>query len=378
MFGAKSLTKTGAAMGHRIADIAKALGAEAFGDTSLVIQTATEPATAGPDDLALAMSPAYGSALKNGRARAAVIWPGADWQALGLEAAIAVPRARLAMARLTGYLDGQKIGGAGVHPSAVVGPDVEIGDDVGIGPFVVIGAGAKIGVGCRIGAHSSIAPGVVIGPDCLVLDGVRLRRKVRIGARAILHPNVVIGADGFSFVSEAESNVERARRDLGNAEIVVPQDATWHRIHSLGGVEIGDDVEIGANSTVDAGTIRPTRIGSGTKIDNLVQVGHNVIIGGDCLISAQAAIAGSAVLGDRVVLGGKTGVADNITIGDDVVLTGATIALSNVPARRIMMGYPAVPIATHIEIYKAMRRLPRILKDAAAKAKLIQKVDKTD
>ena len=143
-------------------------------------------------------------------------------------------------------------------------------------------------------------------------------------------------------------------------------------------IEIGDDVEIGANSSVDAGTIRPTRIGSGTKIDNLVQVGHNVIIGGDCLISAQAAIAGSAVLGDRVVLGGKTGVADNITIGDDVVLTGATIALSNVPARRIMMGYPAVPIATHIEIYKAMRRLPRILKDAAAKAKLTQKVDKSD
>ncbi|HSG37331.1 MAG TPA: UDP-3-O-(3-hydroxymyristoyl)glucosamine N-acyltransferase [Paracoccaceae bacterium] len=365
-------------MGHTIAEIAAALGAEAFGDTSLVIKNAAEPAMAGTDDLALAMSPAYGEALTGGRARAAVVWPGADWQALGLEAAIIVPRARLAMARLTSFLDERSFGGAGIHPSAVVAPDVIVGDDVGIGPFVVIGAGARIGAGSRIGAHVSIAPGAEIGANALILDGVRVRRKVRIGARAILHPNVVIGSDGFSFVSETESNVERARRDLGNAEVVAPQDATWHRIHSLGGVEIGDDVEIGANSTVDAGTIRPTRIGTGTKIDNLVQVGHNVIIGRDCLISAHSAIAGSAVLGDRVVLGGKSGVADNITVGDDVVLTGATIALSNVPARRIMMGYPAVPIATHIAIYKAMRRLPRVLKEAAGGTKLFQKSDKSD
>jgi len=365
-------------MGHKIADIAKALGAEAFGDTTLVVEGAAEPASAKPGDLALAMSPAYGEALARGAAKAAVVWSGADWQALGLEAAIVVPRARLAMARLTSYLDDQKFGGAGIHPTALVAPDAVIGDDVGIGPFVVIGAGAKIGEGSRIGAHVSIAPGVEIGAGSVILDGVRLRRKVRLGARAILHPNVVIGADGFSFVTELESNVERVRRELGEAEVVAPQDATWHRIHSLGGVEIGDDVEIGANSTVDAGTIRPTRIGSGTKIDNLVQVGHNVIIGRDCLVSAHSAIAGSAVLGDRVVLGGKSGVADNITVGDDVVLTGATIALSNVPARRIMMGYPAVPIATHIEIYKAMRRLPRFLKDAAAGTKLFQKADKSD
>jgi UDP-3-O-[3-hydroxymyristoyl] glucosamine N-acyltransferase len=370
--------KQGARMGHTIAEIAKALGAEAFGDTSLVVDGAAEPSSAKPGDLALAMSPAYGEALTTSAARAAVVWPGADWQGMGLEAAIVVPRARLAMVRLTRYLDDRKFGGGGIHPSAVVGPDVEMGEDVGIGPFAVIGVGAKIGAGCRIGAHVSIAPGVEIGAGSLILDGVRLRRKVCIGARAILHPNAVIGADGFSFVTETESNVERVRRDLGEADVVAPQDATWHRIHSLGGVEIGDDVEIGANSTVDAGTIRPTRIGSGTKIDNLVQVGHNVVIGHDCLISAHSAIAGSAVLGDRVVLGGKSGVADNITVGDDVVLTGATIALSNVPARRIMMGYPAVPIATHIEIYKAMRRLPRLLKAAAAGTKLFQKTDKSD
>ena len=318
-------------MGHKIADIAKALGAEAFGDTALVIQTAAEPASAGPNDLALAMSPAYGEALKAGRARAAVIWPGADWQALGLEAAIVVPRARLAMARLTGFLDDRKFGGAGVHPSAVVAPDVEIGDDVGIGPFVVIGAGAKIGAGSRIGAHASIAPGVVIGPDCLVLDGVRLRRKVRIGARAILHPNAVVGADGFSFVSEAESNVERARRDLGNAEIVVPQDATWHRIHSLGGVEIGDDVEIGANSSVDAGTIRPTRIGSGTKIDNLVQIAHNVTIGENAVIISQVALAGSCSIGDRTVIAGQSAVAGHIRVGSDVVIAGLAEASCSTP-----------------------------------------------
>lgn len=365
-------------MGHTIAEIAAALGADALGDGSIVVERAAEPASAGPNDLALAMNPAYGAALGAGKARAAVVWPGADWQALGLEAAIVVPRARLAMARLTSLLDDHRIGGAGIHPSAVVAPDAFIGENVGIGPFVVIGAGARIGAGSRIGAHVSIAPGVEVGPEALILDGVRLRRRVVIGARAILHPNVVIGSDGFSFVSETESNAERARRDLGDAEVSAPANPTWHRIHSLGGVVIGADVEIGANSTVDAGTIRPTRIGDGTKIDNLVQIGHNAVIGQHCLVAAHSAVAGSAVLGDRVVLGGKAGVADNITVGDDAVLTGATIALSNVPARKIMMGYPAVPIATHIEIYKALRRLPRLLRGAASKEKLFQKADKSE
>jgi UDP-3-O-[3-hydroxymyristoyl] glucosamine N-acyltransferase len=351
-------------MKHSVKDIAAALGAEAFGAVDLLVAGVAEPAAAGPDDLALAMTPAYGDALRQGKARAAVVWAGADWRTLGLEAAIIAPRARLAMAGLTQMLDAPPVAD-GVHPTAYIHPDATLGDGVTVGAFSVIGAGARIGKGCWIGDHVSIAAGVVIGPDCQIHAGTRLQRGVRIGARVILQPNVVIGGDGFSFVTAEPSNVEKARETLGEAPITVPDDPRWYRIHSLGGVEIGDDVEIGANSCVDAGTIRATRVGQGTKIDSLVQVGHNVVVGAHCLLCAQAGVAGSTVIGDRVVIGGKAGVADNLKIGDDVVLGGGTIVLSNVPAGRVMMGYPAIKMQAHIETYKALRRLPRLLKDLA-------------
>ncbi len=353
-------------MTHSIRAIAAALGAEALGDLDLVVMRAAEPGSAGPDDLALAMAPAYGAALQEGAARAAVVWPGADWQALGLQAAIIAPRARLAMARLTQMLD-RSPAQSGISPQALVDPTAVIGADVSIGAFCVVGAEAVIGAGTWIADQVSIASGVVIGADCQINAGVRLQPGVRIGDRVILQPNVVIGGDGFSFVTAEPSNVEIARDTLGEAPMTAPADPTWHRIHSLGGVVIGDDVEIGAGSTVDAGTIRATQVGRGTKVDNLVQIGHNVIVGAHCLLCAQAGVAGSTVIGDRVVVGGKAGIADNLKIGDDVVLGGGSVVLSHVPAGRVMMGYPATKMQLHIESYKALRRLPRLLRDLAAR-----------
>ena len=351
-------------MAHSVKDIAAALGAQAFGAVDLLVDGASEPATAGTRDLALAMTPAYGDALTIGKARVAVVWPGADWQALGLEAAIYAPRARLAMAGLTQMLD-KPLQGSGISPHAVVDPTATIGADVVIGAFAVIGADAMIGAGTWISDSVSIGEGVSVGANCQLHAGVRLQRGSRLGDRVIVQPNVVIGGDGFSFVSKEPSNVELARETLGVAPMTAPEDPTWHRIHSLGGVEIGDDVEIGAGSTVDAGTIRATRIGKGTKVDNLVQVGHNVIVGEHCLLCAQAGVAGSTVVGDRVVVGGKAGIADNVTIGADVVLGGGSVVLSNVPAGRVMMGYPATKMHTHLESYKALRRLPRLLNSLA-------------
>lgn len=349
-------------MAHSISDIAAALGAEAVGAVDITVNRAAEPASAGPDDLALAMTPAYGDALARGRARAAVVWPGADWQAMGLKAAIIAPRARLAMARLTQILD-QPQDDAGISPHAFVDPTAQIGANVTIGPFAVVADGAIIGDDTWIGDHVSIGTGVQVGAGCQIHAGVRLQRGARLGDRVILQPGVVIGGDGFSFVTATPSNVELARETLGSAPLVPQDDPQWHRIHSLGGVQIGDDVEIGANSTVDAGTIRATRVGRGTKIDNLVQVGHNVIVGEDCLLCAQSGVAGSTVIGDRVVVGGQAGVADNLKVGDDVVLGGATVVLSNVPSGRVMMGYPATRMQSHLESYKALRRLPRLLRD---------------
>lgn len=343
----------------RLGQIAKELGASVFGDETLVIHRLAEPQMATERDLALAMSPKYEAALKASHARAAVVWDGADWNALGLEAAIVVPRARLAMAGLTRVFDSKRQF-EGIHPTAIVDPDAELGDGVHIGPFSVIGSDAKIGSDCWIGDHVTINAGAVLGDQTIVMDGVRIRHRVQIGNRVILHPNVVVGADGFSFVTSEASNEEVAfltagRKPLGHREGADVR----HRIHSLGGVLIDDDVEIGANSTVDAGTIRATQVGRGTKIDNLVQVGHNVIVGEDCVLCAQAAVAGSARLGDRTVMGGKSGIKDNVIIGSDVVLAGAAIVMGNVDSGQFMMGYPALPMAEFRKREKALRRLQR-------------------
>jgi len=348
-----------------IARIAEALGAEAEGDLAIEVRGASEPAAAGPDDLALALAPSWGEAIRQGQARAAVLWPGADWRALGLRAAVFAPRGRLAMSRLTQLLDEPPFP-EGIHPTAVIDPSARLGDGVGVGALAVIGAGAEIGPGTRIGPHVTIAPGVRIGPDAIIHPGATLGRRVTLGARVIVQPNAAIGGDGFSFVTREPAYVERVRETLGQGPLAVPEDPSWHRIHSLGGVEIGDDVEVGACSTIDSGTIRPTRIGDGTKIDNGVIIGHNVEIGRHCLLCGRVGIAGSTVIGDRVVLAGGVGLADNLRIGDDAVITAGSGVLSNVPAGRVMMGYPATRMDAQIESYKALRRLPRILRDLAA------------
>ncbi|MEJ6398179.1 UDP-3-O-(3-hydroxymyristoyl)glucosamine N-acyltransferase [Yoonia sp. 208BN28-4] len=353
-----------------ISEIAAHLGATVHGNGAIVVAGLTEPAAAGPDDLALAMSPRYGEALAaNTAVKAAVVWADADWKALGLDAAIVVSRPRLAMAGLTQAFDRNETAD-GIHPLADVAPDAVIGDGVFIGAFVSIGAGASIGDGTRIDSHASVAAGSVIGAGCSLRSGVRISHNVTLGDGVILHPNVVIGADGFSFVTATPSHPETGLRTLGKTPFQ-PMDGTLHRIHSLGGVIIADDVEVGANSTVDAGTIRATQVGRGTKIDNLVQVGHNVIVGEDCLLCAQAAVAGSTVIGDRVVMGGKSGAADNIKIGSDVVLGGAAIALGDIPSGSFVMGYPAVPMLQ----YRAQQRQ---LRQAARPHKAVSKSTRND
>lgn len=345
---------------HSIAEIAAALGATAYGKTELRVSSAAEPAMAGPEDLALAMSPAFADGLAAGQARAAVVWSGADWQALGLDAAIEAPRARLALARLTGMLDP----GAGFRPGVVqpvvIDDSAGLADDAWIGPFTEIGPGAVIGPGARIAGRVTIGAGVRIGRDVRLHAGVVLQPGVVLGDRVEIQPGAVIGGDGFSYVTEAQSHPETVKQTGGKKPLTPPDgDASWHKISSLGGVEICDDVEIGANSTVDAGTIRPTRIGARTKIDNLVHIGHNCLIGEDNLLCGQVGIAGSVTTGARVVLAGQVGVGDHHSIGSDVVIGAASGVLANVPSGRVMLGYPAAPMPVTLSGYKALRRLAR-------------------
>ncbi len=354
---------------YRIDAIAHALGARYEGDGALAFTHAAEPAQAGAKSLAIASDPKYAEGLAQGSARAALLWEGADWRALGLEAAIFAPRPRYALAGLTRAMDPGPAIAPGVHPSAVIDRDAHIGADAAIGPFVWIGPGVRVGARARIASHVSVAEGAQIGDDALIHSGVRIGARVVIGDRFIAQPGAVIGADGFSFVTPEKSAVEAVRETLGDRGDT--QGQSWTRIHSLGSVRLGDDVEIGANTTIDRGTIRDTEIGAGTRIDNLVQVGHNAIIGRDCLICGQAGVAGSARIGDRVVLGGRTAVSDHITVGDDVVTGGGTGVLSDVPAGRVMFGTPATRMETQIEIYKAIRRLPRLVNQVAALRKTV-------
>lgn len=363
-------------MRFTISQIAAAIGMEAEGDLDLTILRATEPADAGPDDLALAMSPNYAEALGQGKARAALLWPGADWQEMGLKAAILVPRPRLAMAGLTAMLDPGQGVEPGIHPTAVIDPSAVIGADVRIGPLSVVGARARIGEGAVIGPHCVIGMDAVLGQGAWLREMVSIGARVTIGDRFIAQPGARIGGDGFSFVTPEVSGAENARKTLGDQGEAKAQ--AWTRIHSLGSVEIGDDVEVGANCTVDNGTIRNTRIGDGSKLDNLVHVGHNTRVGRDCLLCGQTGVSGSVEIGNNVVLGGQTGVVDNIFIGDGVISGGGTKILSNVPAGRVIMGYPGVKMETHTEIYKAQRRLPRLMRDLDALKKAVFKPGSSD
>lgn len=363
-------------MGYTIQQIAEALSARAEGDTSLVIKGVSEPSGAGATDLALAMSPKYAEGLSQGQARAAVLWDGADWQAMGLQAALFVPRPRYALSGLTKMMDPGPEIAPGIHPSAVIDPTAEIGEGAAIGPFVVIGPRARIGARARIASHCSVSEDVRIGDDALLMAGTRIGSRVVIGHRLITQPNAVIGADGLSFVTPEKSTVESVRESMG-ADVQV-KEQSWVRIHSLGSVQVGDDVEIGACTTIDKGTIRDTRIGNGCKIDNQVHLAHNVVVGNHCLFAAGVGIAGSTTLGDRVVLGGQVGIADNITIGSDVVAGGGTKILSNVASGRAMMGYPAVKMDAHVDSYKAIRRLPRLFAQVAELQKAVSNLRQTD
>ncbi|MBE1281785.1 MAG: UDP-3-O-(3-hydroxymyristoyl)glucosamine N-acyltransferase [Rhodobacteraceae bacterium] len=363
-------------MAYTIKEIAESLGIEAVGDTDLMISGANEPALASKDELAMSMAPKYAEDLSKGQALAALLWEGADWQALGLQAAMFTARPRMAMSGVTTMLDKGQSFGTGIHPSAVIDESAEIGDGVSIAPLAVIGARAKIGAGSVIGPHCVIGSDVVIGQGAFLREAVTIGARVEIGDRFICQPGARIGSDGFSFVTPEVSTVENARKTMGDQGDAGAQ--SWVRIHSLGAVKIGHDVEIGSNCTIDNGTIRNTEIGDGTKLDNQVHIGHNTRIGRDCLLCGQVGISGSVEVGNNVVMGGQVGVVDNIFVSDGVIASGGSKLLSNVPKGRVLMGYPAVKMDLHTEIYKAQRRLPRLMRDVEALKKAVSKPDAKD
>ncbi|TWA71402.1 UDP-3-O-[3-hydroxymyristoyl] glucosamine N-acyltransferase [Azospirillum brasilense] len=354
-----------------LAEIAAALGAALEGDGTLQISRAVHPSEAeGPEDLALAMEKGLTELLANGRAVAAVIAEGAEVPA-NLKGWIVVKRPRFAMAGLTTVFEKPIHAEPGVHPAAFVAPEAILGAGVSVGPFAYVGPRAVLGEGVIVMPHATVGADALIGKDCLLHPGARIGERVVMGERCIIHPNAAVGNDGFSFVTPEPGSVESAKA-TGK---VVGTNVLIHRVNSIGTVILGDDVEVGASATIDRGTITATRIGSGTKIDNLVQIGHNVQIGTNCMLCGHVGIAGSTTIGDRVVLAGKVGVADHVKIGNDAVVAANSGVGTDIPAKAVYMGYPAVPRDRAFDQYKGLARLKRMHADVTDLKKRVGALD---
>jgi UDP-3-O-[3-hydroxymyristoyl] glucosamine N-acyltransferase len=344
----------------RLDEIAGALGAAVHGDGSMNVTQAVHPLEAEADtDLALAMDKSLLPLLVDSPARSAILSAGMVPPESSLDGYITVGRSRYAMAGITSVFEKPVFAPSGIHSSAVVEESAKVAGDVRIGAFSYIGPDVVIGRGCTIMSHVTIGAGASVGRNVLFHPGVRIGERVTVGDRVIIHANASIGADGFSFVTpepgSVESSKSKGRIDATNTEIV--------RVNSLGAVVLGDDTEIGACSSIDRGTISSTRIGRGTKLDDLVMVGHNVEIGENCMICGQVGIAGSSIIGDRVVLAGQVGVADHLKIGNDVVVGGGSGVGSNLSDREIYLGSPAIKKTAFVNQLLSLRRMETMFKE---------------
>ena len=301
--------------------------------------------------MALALNEDEIENLSKTKAKAALVPIGVTSE---LISTIEAERPRLAMMKLLHlfYMPPETV--PGIHPTATVHPTAKIGENVSIGPNVVISRNVSIGKNSKILANVYVGRSVQIGENCLFHAGCNIGDNAIIGNRVIIQHGVSIAADGFSFVTENPNNVENARE-----EGKVKEDNTDQKIYkipSVGSVVIGDDVEIGANTCIDKGTIENTVIGEQTKIDNLVQIGHNCKIGKGCMIVSQVGIAGSCKIGDRVVIAGQVGMADHIEIGSDTIIMAQAGVTRSFPEKQILIGAPAMPRKDFIKQMKTMKK----------------------
>lgn len=308
---------------YRLADLAEAAGAALAGaaDPARLIVGVAPLQAAGPDRITFLDNRRYLPALAASRAGACILAPahaGAAPQGMAL---LLTAKPYLAWARVAGLFHPRPAVVAGIHPSATVAPDALFGQGVGVGPGAVIGARAAIGAGTVIGPLAVVGEGVVLGRDCRIGAGAVVSHCIA-GDRVVLHPGAKVGQEGFGF-AEGPSGF-----------VTVPQ---------LGRVLLGDDVEIGANTTVDRGSSSDTVVGSGTRMDNLVQIGHNVRLGRCCVIVGQSGISGSSTLGDFTVLAAQAGVAGHLRIGRRVRIGGQAGVMDDVPDGTDVIGSPARP-----------------------------------
>jgi UDP-3-O-[3-hydroxymyristoyl] glucosamine N-acyltransferase len=320
-------------------ELAARVGGQISGNGDRFPNAARPLHDAGPDDLTLVESEKYRSAGLNNPAGAVVapvglLLPGKD--------VIHCTDPLAAFTAIVQFLHGRPDAApAGIHPSAVIAPTARVALDVELGPNVVIGAGSTIAAGCRLGAGVVVGRDCTLGAGCVLFPQVVLYDGTVLGQRVRIHANSVLGADGFGY-----------RFANGRHE----------KLAQLGSVEIGDDVEIGACVTIDRGTFGPTRIGTGTKIDNLVQVGHNCQVGAHNLFVSQMGIAGSSSTGNFVIVAGQVGIVDHVHLGDGVMIGAQAGVTKDVPAGQKMLGSPATPVREQQRILMTLEKLPEMRK----------------
>lgn len=327
-------------MPFTVADIARHVGGEVVGDASLVLQRFAPADRAQPGDLTFAENELFFARAEQSAATAILV----DGPVTSQKTLIRVPSARIAFAKVLPLFFPEPTYPAGVHPSAVVAPAAKVDATAHIGPQCVVGEGAVIGPRSVLLAQVFVGPQCVVGEDCLLFPHVTLYARTTLGNRVRIHASSAIGSDGFGYVQD------------GGVHRKVPQ---------IGNVIIRDDVEIGAGVTVDRGALGSTVIGRGTKIDNLVQVAHNVNIGEHCIVVSQTGISGSTRLGNYVVLAGQVGLAGHLKIGNRVTVAAQSGVMNNIPDGEKWFGSPAQPDRQTKRQLIALQQLPELLRRVA-------------
>ena len=321
----------------KLSELAARLECTVEGDGDIDIKRLAAIEDAGPGELTFFANPKYADALKRTLASAVIAAPAVS----GIPCAVLrTPEPYVTFARALGLFANTSRPPAGIHRLALVEPGAVVAADASIGPFAVVSDGARIGARTILYPHVSVGRDAEIGADCVIHAHVSIRERVRLGDRVVLQDGVVIGADGYGF----------ARR----------RDGTHEKIPQVGGVVIEDDVEIGANTTVDRPAVGETRIGAGSKIDNLVQIAHGVQVGRNVLLAAQVGVAGSSVIEDQVTLAGQVGVAGHLTIGKGTIATAQTGIPNSVDPGSFISGYPAIPNRDWLKSSAVFRKLPEL------------------
>lgn len=322
--------------------IASMIGGTVEGNGDMEITGFAKIEEAKPGEISFIANPKYSHFLYS--TKASVLLVSRDIEVTGEShpTLIRVADPYVAVAQLLGALEAQKPQPQGIETPSYIAEGVEIPDDAYVGAFAYIGAGAKIGNNVKIYPQAYVGPGVKIGDDSVIYSGVKIYHGCEIGARCVLHSGVVIGADGFGFAP--------------------CPDGSYQKIPQIGNVIISDDVEIGANTTVDRATFGSTRVGRGTKLDNLIQVAHNVEIGEDNVFASQAGVAGSTKIGNRNRVGGQVGFAGHIKIGNDNEFGAQSGIPHSVGDKKRLIGYPAVDFLQFAKTNVYLSRLGDLFK----------------